>query len=531
MVSADYEACRLRVLGPLEVLVDGAWVSPTGRRAALLALLAADAGATVPVDRLADTLWPDERPLDPANAIQILVSRLRGRLGPDLVETRPSGYRLAVSRDEVDAVAFEGLVQASAQVTHEEAEDLLGRAEALWRGPAFTSYDDLPGVREAAARLTELRLAARERRAHVLVELGRYDDAVADLESLVLTDPLREVAVVELVTALARTGRAAEALGRLADLRAELRESGLDPSARIEVLQQRVLAGDLGPRPDASFGSKPLALVCRQFLRAPGEMVTLGEAGSGPTLVLVPGWVSRLDAVTTGLDPRGRVLALLARDLRVVTYDRFGTGLSPGTVDSFDLETSVAELTALLAEIRGERVVVFGSSAASPIAIAAAARDPRVERLVLLGSYADGPGVFDNEGVRTAMLDLVRSSWGVGSRVLANLVMPDRYDEKVFARFQRQVADAPVAAGFLQQMYDADVTGELAHVRQPTLVLHYADDPAVPLAGGRQVAEGIPGARLRVLEGAYHLPPAHDAERIAEEIVSWCRAPADGTRQ
>ena len=251
MVSADYEACRLRVLGPLEVLVDGAWVSPTGRRAALLALLAADAGATVPVDRLADTLWPDEGPLDPANAIQILVSRLRGRLGPDLVETRPSGYRLAVSRDEVDAVAFEGLVQASAQVTHEEAEDLLRRAEALWRGPAFTTYDDLPGVREAAARLTELRLAARERRAHVLVELGRYDEAVADLESLVLTDPLREVAVVELVTALARTGRAAEALGRLADLRAELRESGLDPSARIEVLQQRVLAGDLGPRPDA----------------------------------------------------------------------------------------------------------------------------------------------------------------------------------------------------------------------------------------------------------------------------------------
>ena len=111
----------------------------------------------------------------------------------------------------------------------------------------------------------------------------------------------------------------------------------------------------------------------------------------------------------------------------------------------------------------------------------------------------------------------------MGSRVLANLVMPDRYDEKVFARFQRQVADARVAAGFLQQMYDADVTDQLAQVRQPTLVLHYADDPAVPLAGGRQVAEGIPGARLRVLEGAYHLPPARDAARIAEEIVSWCR--------
>jgi pimeloyl-ACP methyl ester carboxylesterase len=253
--------------------------------------------------------------------------------------------------------------------------------------------------------------------------------------------------------------------------------------------------------------------------------VTYGEAGSGPTLLFVPGWVSRLDAVTTGLDPRGRVLTRLAQELRVVTYDRYGTGLSPGAVDTFDLETSVGELVALLDEIRGERVVLFASSAASPIAIAAAARDPRVERLVLLGAYADGPGLFGNEGARDAMLNLVRSSWGVGSRVLANLVMPDRYDEKVFARFQRQVADARVAAGFLEQMYDADVTDQLSRVRQPTLVLHYADDPAVPLAGGRQVAEGIPGARLRVLEGAYHLPPARDAARIAQEIVSWCRAP------
>jgi pimeloyl-ACP methyl ester carboxylesterase len=513
------------VLGPLEVLVDGAWLPPTGRRSALLALLAAEAGATVPVDRLADALWTGAVPRDPANAIQILVSRLRARLGGDLVETRPGGYRLAVPADEIDAGAFDRLVAAAAQASPEEAEQLLGEAERLWRGPAFTPYDDLPGVREAAARLTELRQAARERRGHALVALGRYDEAVPDLEALVLTDPLREVAVVELATALARTGRAAEALGRLADLRARLRESGLDPSARIGVLTERVLAGDLGPGAEGAAASASLALVCRQFTRAAGETVTYGSAGSGPTLVFVPGWVSRLDAVTTGLDPRGGVLALLARDLRVVTYDRYGTGLSPGVVDSFDLEESVTELGALLDEIRDERVVVFASSAASPIAIAAAARDPRVERLVLLGSYADGPGLFSNEGVREAMLDLVRSSWGMGSRVLANLVMPDRYDESVFARFQRQAADAPVAAGFLQQMYDADVTEQLSLVRQPTLVLHYADDPAVPLAGGREVAEGIAGARLRVLRGAYHLPPAHDAERIAREIVAWCRDP------
>ncbi len=515
--------CRVRVLGPLEVLVAGEPVTPRGRQAALLALLAAEAGATVPVDRLADALWPENAPRDPVNALQILVSRLRARAGAGLIETSAGGYRLAVPPGEVDSVRFEALVDEASLVAPERAVDLLGAAERLWRGAAFAPYDDLPGVREPAARLTALRLSARERGARALFELGRYDDAVADLEGVVLAEPLRETAVAELVTALARSGRSAEALGRVADLRSALREAGLDPSQAIEVLQQRVLTGDLGPDGEATVTGSPLRLVCRQFLRAPGETVTFGEAGAGPTLVFVPGWVSRLDAVASGFDPRGRVLAGLATDLRVVTYDRYGTGLSPGRVASFDLETSIAELVAVLDALAEPHVVLFGSSAASPIAIAVAARDPRVERLVLLGGYADGPGVFDNPGVREAMLGLVRSSWGAGSRVLANLVMPDRYDEKGFARFQLQVADARVAAGFLEQMYDADVTDQLALVRQPTLVLHYADDPAVPLAGGRQVAEGIAGARLQILDGAYHLPPARDAALVARTIVEWCR--------
>jgi DNA-binding SARP family transcriptional activator len=524
-VTTSVPTCRVRVLGPLEVLVGGRPLTPRGRQAALLALLAAAAGATVPVDRLADALWPDAGPRDPANAIQILVSRLRARVGADLVETRPSGYRLAVPLDDLDAGLFESLVGEAAGATPEHVVELAGAAELLWRGAAFAPYDDLPGVRETATRLTGLRLVARERRAHALLELGRFDDAVSELDALVLADPLRETAVAALVTALARTGRAAEALGRLADLRALLGEMGLDPSESVEVLQQRVLTGDLGPDSDVTTTGSPLRLVCRQLDRAPGETVTFGEAGSGRTLLFVPGWVSRLDSVVNGVDPRGRVLARLAADLRVVTYDRYGTGLSPGRVQSFDLESSVAELVAVLDALGDDRVVLFASSAASPLAIAAAARDPRIERLVVLGGYADGPAVFTNEGVREAMLSLVRSSWGVGSRVLANLLMPDRYDEKVFARFQRQVADPDVAAGFLQQMYDADVSDQLSLVRQPTLVLHYADDPAVPMAGARQVVEGIAGARLQVLDGAYHLPPARDAAMIADAIVAWSREP------
>jgi DNA-binding SARP family transcriptional activator/pimeloyl-ACP methyl ester carboxylesterase len=524
-VTSPVSECRVRVLGPIEVLVDGRPVSASGRQGALLALLAAAAGATVPHDRLADALWTEDPPHDPVNAVQILVSRLRRRLGTHLVETRPGGYRLALAAGELDAARFEALVDEAAPAAPELSVELLATAERLWRGAAFAPYDDLDGVRESAARLTSLRLTARERRARALLALGRLDEAVSELDALVLVDPLRESAVADLVTALARSGRSAEALGRVADLRSQLRESGLDPSPSIEVLQQRVLTGDLGPDSDATVVGPSLRLVCRQLIRAPGETVTYGEAGTGPTLVFVPGWVSRLDSVASGFDPRGRVLAGLTGGLRVVTYDRYGTGLSPGRVTSYDLESSVAELVAVLDELGEERVFVFASSAASPIAIAAATRDHRIARLIVLGGYADGPGVFSNAGVREAMLSLVRSSWGVGSRVLANLLMPDRYDEVVFARFQRQVAGAEVAAGFLGQMYDADVSGLLARVRQPTLVLHYADDPAVPISGGRQVADGIAGARLQVLEGGYHLPPARHAADVAETIVSWCLAP------
>jgi DNA-binding SARP family transcriptional activator/pimeloyl-ACP methyl ester carboxylesterase len=523
----DDGAVRVRVLGAIEVLTEAGPVPLRGRQAALLAVLATDPGAVMSVDRLTDAVWGYDAPRNTRNSLQILVSRLRDRFGSDLVETKPYGYRLAVHADDVDSARFERLVERASTAGPDHSLALLARAERLWRGPAFAGHDDLPGVPEAAARLGELRLVARERRGRVLLDLFRYDEAVADLDALVAADPLRESAVAALMTALARLGRAAEALGRLADLRVLLRDSGLDPSPDLEDLQRRVLAGELAPAPATGRAPGPmLPLVCRRLVRADGAVVTYGEIRTGgPVLVFTPGWVSRLDALSSGVDPRGRILARLAEHLGVVAYDRFGTGLSAGRVRSFDLEDSVAELVDVLDAVGADEVALFASSAASPIAVATAARDDRISRLTLLGGYADGPAVFHNRAAREAMLDLVRSSWGMGSRVLANLVMPDRYDEETFARFQRQVATAEVAAGFLEQMYDADVVGLLSQVHQPTLVLHYADDPAVPLEGARQLVGGIRRARLDILEGAYHLPPAGEALNVADRILEFCTEP------
>ena len=142
----------------------------------------------------------------------------------------------------------------------------------------------------------------------------------------------------------------------------------------------------------------------------------------------------------------------------------------------------------LLDTIDEEHVTLFASSCSSPVGVVAASRDTRVERLVVLYGFACGPAVFHNRAVADSMLSMVRSGWGLGSRVLANLLLPDGADEPAFARFQRRAATPEVAAGFLGQMYSADVSGLLATVRQPALIIHYREDRGHP--GGRRARAG-----------------------------------------
>jgi pimeloyl-ACP methyl ester carboxylesterase len=527
-------AVRVRVLGPIEVTTADETVAVMGRQGALLAILAARVGAVVSADQLVDGLWGERLPDDPSNALQGVVSRLRSRFGGDLIETRAWGYRLGVPADEVDAVRFEALLSRGDEALASVAISLIDEALALWRGQAFGEHADLAPLRAEASRLEELRLVASERRLRRLVELGRLDQAISGLEAFVVEHPLRERSLGALMEALARAGRKTEALRRLSAYRSMLvEESGLEPSVPLLDLELAILTDALDqpadpagrPRGAAPKSAAPLfKMRLRSFERAPGERVTYGELGDGAPLVFLPGWVSRLDEYSSGADPRGRLLAKLAERLRVIAYDRYGTGMSAGPVTDFSLETSVEELLGLLDAIDEEHVTLFASSSSSPAAVAAAARDTRVLRLVVMCGFACGPAVFHNRAVADSMLSMVRSGWGMGSRVLANLLLPDREDEPSFARFQRRAATPEVAAGFLGQMYSADVSGLLATVRQPALILHYREDPAIPVAGGHELARGLPHAELILLEGAYHLPPAGDVDRIAEATIAFCEA-------
>ena len=233
----------INVLGPLEVRRDGALVSIEGlKRRQLLAVLVAARGAEVSVDRLGDALWSDEPPESVRATLQSHVSRLRRSLAPDpLVRAGGGGYAMDVDRVDVDAIRFEDLVGDGS----EQQIPALEQALALWRGFAFGQFAELPIVRGEALRLEELRLTVTERLIEARLGAGDESRAVAELEALIAAHPLRERFWRQLMVALYRVGRQAEALRRCVQLRTMLRdELGLSLSPAAQALEARILADD-----------------------------------------------------------------------------------------------------------------------------------------------------------------------------------------------------------------------------------------------------------------------------------------------
>jgi predicted ATPase/DNA-binding SARP family transcriptional activator len=255
-VSSSLE---LSVLGPLEVVVEGAPVRLGHRSRALLLALALRRGEVVSQDRLVTLLWPEEPPSDGRNSLQVLVSRLRRTLGAggSSLVTREPGYLLELPGDAVDAVVFERCVVA-ARRSAADGRPLdpseLESALALWRGDPFAEVADDPDAVAAASRLLELRLEAVDLRAEAVLADGGGVDLIADLRAAVTDRPDHERTHRALALALYRAGRQVEALDVLARLRATLRDlHGLDPEAATEELYATLLRRD----PILGAGSAP----------------------------------------------------------------------------------------------------------------------------------------------------------------------------------------------------------------------------------------------------------------------------------
>jgi len=174
----------------------------------------------------------------------------------------------------------------------------------------------------------------------------------------------------------------------------------------------------------------------------------------------------------------------------------------------------------------GPPVSLLAMSAAGPIAVSLAARRPDwVSSLVLFGTFADGPATFSDPRTRDLMVDIVRTHWGMGSKIFADLYRPGSGDEagRHLARVFRESAPAEVAADYLRSMYGHDVSGLLSSVRAPALVMHYHRDPLIPLRGSQDLAAGLPHATFLPLDGRVHLPDSSDLEQLETAIVGHVR--------
>jgi DNA-binding SARP family transcriptional activator len=243
---------QLKVLGELAATRDGAAVDLGGRRQrAVLAALVISHGEAVPAERLADCVWGDRPPADPAGAVQAYVSHLRRALQPEagarkrdgVIARESAGYVLRLTPDAVDAWCFERAVTFAAGLAPAEALRTLDDALRLWRGPAYAEYVGEPWVEVEALRLTELRAVARERRLEARLRLGDAAMAIGELEALVAEDPLREERWALLVRALYQAHRQAGALEALRRARQTLAEElGVDPGPALRTLEAEVLA-------------------------------------------------------------------------------------------------------------------------------------------------------------------------------------------------------------------------------------------------------------------------------------------------
>ena len=303
---------EFRILGPLEVVAAGKPVALGGaRQRALLALLLTRPNEVVSTDRLIDELWGPAPPRAALNTVQYYVSQLRKLLGAERIETRPPGYAIRIAPGELDLERFELLLERG------DAE-ALSEALALWRGPALADFAYEPFAQEEAGRLEELRLVAHERRIEADLERGRSDELVPELERLIAFHPLRERLRGQLMLALYRSGRQAEALSVYQEARKALvEELGIEPGPLLQELERAILRQDptLKPsRPGAEVWPERSIVVSPVDERNLGLLLALAEplARSVPPRELIVARLvaaEELAAATRSLDERCKALA------------------------------------------------------------------------------------------------------------------------------------------------------------------------------------------------------------------------------
>ncbi|HEX5882465.1 MAG TPA: BTAD domain-containing putative transcriptional regulator, partial [Actinomycetota bacterium] len=316
---------EFRVLGPLEVVAGGQPLDlGTPRQRDLLGLLLVHAGEVVSYDRVVEDLWDGDPPATARHTLQGYVHRLRRTLGADAwrLTTRPPGYQLKVSTGELDAQRFQDLAKAGRRALVRDdpqaAADQLAAGLGLWRGPLLADLDEVAALAPERARLEALRLTALEDRIEADLALGEHGGLVTELEGLLADHPYRERLWGQLMLALYRSGRQADALQAFHRARQVLDEElGIEPSRWLRRRQEQILLQDAAlevpdptppPRPQQNLPAQRTSFVGRRrelaelqgLLQTHRLVCVTGPPGSGKTRLAVEVAASLLEAFPHG---------------------------------------------------------------------------------------------------------------------------------------------------------------------------------------------------------------------------------------
>jgi DNA-binding SARP family transcriptional activator/pimeloyl-ACP methyl ester carboxylesterase len=529
---------QVRLLGPIEVDADDGdpVVLSAAKERSLVAALALAGGATVSTDSLIWSLWGEEPPVAARKTLQTYVWNLRRVLDTERVVTEAVGYRLLIRPDEVDVHRFRAQVQQGDVALREQevdrARELLGAAVALWRGQPLTGVASHTGLAAEATRIEQEYLAALEARIAADLAGGCHQELVGELEFLVREHPFRERLWGDLMVALYRSGRQADALVAYQRVRELLRdELGIEPGGELKRIETAVLRHELdAPRPvvDAVGDESVRPTPVRYARAADGVTVAYQSAGAGPIEILaIPGYIHHLDIWWNA--PTDRLVRALTGMGRLTVFDKRGIGLSDRP-DSLDFDAWTLDTLAVLDAIGAERAVVLGVSGGSLTALQLAAQHPeRVSALVVFNGTArqiaddDYPIGYDRAVVEDYAQQL-EAGWGTGVALdsAAPSLAQDADVLAYWARYQRLSASPSAAMRFFWTLANADVRRLLPTIDLPTLVAHADEDLLIPATQGQYVADQIPGAEFVALESDIHLICVSDVlDQLAAAVTDF----------
>ena len=396
---------EFRILGPLAVEEQGQPISVGGtRQRALLAILLLHRGEVVSADRVIEELYGDRAPAHASTSIRANVSRLRKALGrSELLRTHAGGYVLEPAPGSVDADRFERLVDEGRRLRAAgepvRAAARFRKALELWRGPALSdlAYEDF--AQPEIARLTERRIETIEERIAAELDLGRHAELVGELEHLVHELPVRERLCGQLMLALYRSGRQAEALEAFQDVRQKLvDELGIDPGTELRDLQGAILrhdpaldlavpVGEVPPRFPAGLGALPAGLT--RVLGRASEIDAICERLRGDVRILTLTGPGGIGKTRVAIEVAERLAPEYADGARFVALSSISdpelVGVTVATALGLHPDSGQTALEALVEELRDTQLVLVIDNyehllAAAPLAseLASAARGLKI---------------------------------------------------------------------------------------------------------------------------------------------------------